>query len=77
MASNKAGEDHLGPLPGNIPPQTEQQQMASTKRLKKDLLGQFPDPMIVWPLLEHRQTIIILHGRGSFAAKFGPPQILS
>ncbi|KAG4438208.1 hypothetical protein IFR05_006332 [Cadophora sp. M221] len=35
--------------------------------------GVFPDPMIVPPLLEHRQSIIILHGRGSFAAKFGPP----
>jgi predicted esterase len=46
--------------------------MASTTP-KKDILGQFADRMIVPPQLEHRQTIIILHGRGSFAAKFGPP----
>ncbi|KAH9214851.1 Alpha/Beta hydrolase protein [Leptodontidium sp. 2 PMI_412] len=35
--------------------------------------GVFPDPIIVPPLFEHRQSIIILHGRGSFSAKFGPP----
>jgi predicted esterase len=39
----------------------------------KDALGKFPEPMIVLPQLEHRQTIIILHGRGSFASKFAPP----
>jgi predicted esterase len=39
----------------------------------KDPLGQFPEPMVILPSLEHRQTIIILHGRGSYAAKFGPP----
>ncbi|PVH77557.1 alpha/beta-hydrolase [Cadophora sp. DSE1049] len=33
----------------------------------------FPDPLIIPPQLEHRQSIIILHGRGSFAAKFTPP----
>jgi predicted esterase len=33
--------------------------------------------MIVLPQLEHRQTIIVLHGRGSFAAKFGPPLLES
>lgn len=36
-------------------------------------LGQFPEPVVVLPTLEHRQTFIILHGRGSTAAKFGPP----
>ena len=39
----------------------------------REPLGQFPEPMIVLPSLDHRQTIIILHGRGSYAAKFGPP----
>lgn len=34
--------------------------------------GVFPEPMIIQPQLEHLQSIIILHGRGSFAAKFGP-----
>ncbi|KAK0100180.1 hypothetical protein ONS95_008518 [Cadophora gregata] len=33
----------------------------------------YPDPLIITPELEHRQSIIIFHGRGSFAAKFAPP----
>ncbi|MCJ1255894.1 hypothetical protein MMC24_003712 [Lignoscripta atroalba] len=36
----------------------------------------YPKPLIVPPAGEHRQTIILLHGRGSSAAKFGP-QILA
>jgi predicted esterase len=38
----------------------------------KDLPGVFPEPMIVPPQLDHRQTFIILHGRGSTAQMFGP-----
>jgi len=37
----------------------------------------FPDPLIIVPALEHRQSIILLHGRGSFAAKFAPPLLAS
>ncbi|KAK7948860.1 Acyl-protein thioesterase 1 [Apiospora aurea] len=34
----------------------------------------YPEPPIVPPLsLPHKQTFIILHGRGSSADKFGPP----
>lgn len=34
---------------------------------------EFPDPLIFEPLqLPHRQTFILLHGRGSWAEKFGP-----
>ncbi|CZR64842.1 related to phospholipase/esterase [Phialocephala subalpina] len=33
----------------------------------------YPEPLIVEPLQDHRQTFIILHGRGSFAVKFAPP----
>lgn len=33
----------------------------------------FPGPLVVMPALEHRQSFIILHGRGSFSAKFAPP----
>jgi predicted esterase len=39
----------------------------------KDVPGQFPEAITVVPQLEHRQTFIILHGRGSTAAKFAPP----
>lgn len=35
--------------------------------------GQFPDPVIVSPVGKHRQTFIILHGRGSTAEKFAQP----
>jgi predicted esterase len=35
--------------------------------------GVFPPPLIVPPLrLPHTQTFVLLHGRGSSAAKFGP-----
>jgi len=35
--------------------------------------GVLQDPFIVSPQLEHRQTFIILHGRGSTAQIFAPP----
>ncbi|KAH7311148.1 Alpha/Beta hydrolase protein [Rhexocercosporidium sp. MPI-PUGE-AT-0058] len=54
--------------------------MASSEVIDKSALrpeihkpGVFPDPIILPPQMEHRQSIIILHGRGSFAAKFAPP----
>ncbi len=34
--------------------------------------GQFPEPLIVSPKLGHRQTFIILHGRGRVGSHFGP-----
>lgn len=34
--------------------------------------GSFPPTMIIQPRLEHRQSFIILHGRGSTADKFAP-----
>jgi predicted esterase len=46
--------------------------MASSKPAK-DLMGQFPAPMIIQSQQKHLQTLIILHGRGSYASKFGPP----
>jgi predicted esterase len=70
MASFTAGEVQQGLLnPANIPTPTGQ----SPKEPRKDALGKFPSPMIIPPRLDHRQTIIILHGRGSSASKFGPP----
>ncbi|CZT41200.1 related to phospholipase/esterase [Rhynchosporium secalis] len=35
--------------------------------------GQYPEPEIISPQSEHRQTFVILHGRGSTAKKFIPP----
>ncbi|KAL2012175.1 hypothetical protein VTN00DRAFT_4893 [Thermoascus crustaceus] len=32
----------------------------------------YPEPLIVPPLRSHKQTFILLHGRGSNASKFGP-----
>lgn len=34
---------------------------------------QYPDPVIVKPLQAHRQSFILLHGRGANALNFGPP----
>ena len=34
--------------------------------------GAYPDPLIVNLTLSHKQTFLILHGRGSDAQKFGP-----
>ena len=72
MASIIAGEGHLGPL-SNPSINASAPKGATSKKPKKDALGKFPEPMVILPRLEHRQTIIILHGRGSYAAKFGPP----
>ncbi len=33
--------------------------------------GQFPEPFVVSPKLEHRHTFIILHGRGRIGSNFG------
>ncbi|KUJ16439.1 alpha/beta-hydrolase [Mollisia scopiformis] len=33
----------------------------------------YPAPLIIQPLLTRKQTLIILHGRGSTASKFSPP----
>ncbi|KAI4100168.1 MAG: hypothetical protein LQ339_005574 [Xanthoria mediterranea] len=33
----------------------------------------YPDPLIIPPLQDHKQTFIILHGRGSNAPAFAPP----
>jgi len=40
------------------------------KKLKSAI---YPEPLIVPPILSHRQTFIILHGRGSNAHTFVPP----
>jgi predicted esterase len=32
----------------------------------------YPEPTIVAPTQEHKQTFILLHGRGSTGSKFGP-----
>jgi predicted esterase len=32
----------------------------------------YPEPLIIPPLLDHKQTIVLLHGRGSNASAFGP-----
>ena len=32
----------------------------------------YPEPLVVPPIADHRQTFIILHGRGSNATTFGP-----
>lgn len=36
-------------------------------------IGSYPDPMVIPPSAAHKQTLILLHGSGSSAAKFGPP----
>lgn len=33
----------------------------------------YPEPLVVAPTRSHKQTFILLHGRGSSASKFGPP----
>ena len=47
--------------------------MATSKASKKSSSTEYPEPLIVLPTLTHKQTIIILHGRGSNAETFGPP----
>ena len=39
----------------------------------KKAISPYPELLIVPPLLEHRQTFIVLHGRGSNAETFAPP----
>jgi hypothetical protein len=46
--------------------------------LKNDLFAKVEtDTLINLPLKEHRQTFIILHGRGSLAEKFAPALLSS
>ncbi|KAH8687645.1 Alpha/Beta hydrolase protein [Tricladium varicosporioides] len=40
---------------------------------KKHKPWEYPDPVIYPPASTHKQTIILLHGRGSTASKFAPP----
>ena len=47
--------------------------MATSKSPKKIVSTVYPEPLVVLPTLTHKQTIIILHGRGSNAETFGPP----
>lgn len=47
--------------------------MANSIPPKKADSTTYPDPLVVPATLHHKQTIIILHGRGSNALKFGPP----
>lgn len=44
---------------------------------KKAYSANYPDPLVVAPMLTHKQTFIILHGRGSNAQSFGPPLLSS
>jgi len=50
-----------------------QQAPAADKKAAMDPPGTFPDPLVVPPLSEYRQSFIILHGRGSTAEKFASP----
>jgi len=45
--------------------------MANHDALKLRKSSIYPDPLITPPLKEHKETWIILHGRGSNAQKFG------
>jgi len=45
--------------------------MANHDALKLRKSSIYPDPLIIPPLKEHKETWIILHGRGSNAQKFG------
>lgn len=46
--------------------------MAHKSQAAKPKSSTYPEPLVIPPLREHRQTIIILHGRGSTAAALGP-----
>lgn len=46
--------------------------MAKTQASKAPRPSTYPKPLIVPPLETHKETRIILHGRGSNAQKFGP-----
>lgn len=42
------------------------------------MAASYPDPIIIHPqTLPHKQTFILLHGRGSSASKFAPPLLAS
>lgn len=47
--------------------------MATSNPPKKTKSTTFPEPLIVASSLTHKQTFIILHGRGSNAQMFAPP----
>ena len=47
--------------------------MATATSPKKGRSTIYPEPLVVLPTHTHKQTIIILHGRGSNAETFGPP----
>lgn len=46
--------------------------MTTTQPAQKRVLSAYPDPLVVPPIADHQQTLIILHGRGSNANDFGP-----
>lgn len=48
--------------------------MSSSPRTKKTRPGGYPSPLIIPPLspTQHTHTLILLHGRGSNATRFGP-----
>ena len=39
---------------------------------KKPKSSSYPEPLTIFPARDHRQTFILLHGRGSNASTFGP-----
>ena len=50
--------------------------MSSSNAVKDSNSTQFskyPEPLVVKPIGEHKQTFIVLHGRGSIAQKFAEP----
>ncbi|KAL9015517.1 MAG: hypothetical protein Q9185_007082 [Variospora sp. 1 TL-2023] len=47
--------------------------MASQTSQEGNTFTTYPDPLIIPPLQVHKQTFIILHGRGSDASTFAPP----
>ncbi|KAL8935695.1 MAG: hypothetical protein Q9211_004560 [Gyalolechia sp. 1 TL-2023] len=46
--------------------------MANAEPAIRSKSSTYPEPLSIPPLQEHRQTFIILHGRGSNATVFGP-----
>lgn len=47
--------------------------MESPDPPKPSKTSTYPEPLVIPPLRDHRQTFIILHGRGSNGVTFGPP----
>jgi predicted esterase len=68
--ASTGGQSHPGSA--NDAPRSNLAENVEVKAAK-DLPGQFPKPIIALPQLEHRQTFIMLPGRGSTAEKFAPP----